>query len=147
MAELKQTLSEIQGKWGEVTPGRIKYYKAGIEKNTTWENNTSGAKEIYGAAITAPDIPDRFDFGVRKTGLSGWKKKTSDKGVPVWAGRVKLGAPDYGKEFGDYYTEIGSLKGTEPARFPKGDPRNLERVGHYATGLRKLWETKRGIAS
>ena len=146
MAELKQTLPEIQEKWGDVTPGRAKYYKAGVEKNTNWETNTSAAKGTYGAAITSPDIPDRYDFGIKKVGLGGWKKKTVEKGTPIWASRVKMYAPDYGKEFADYYAALGSLKGTEPERFPKGDPRNLERVGHYATGLRKLWETKRGIA-
>ncbi len=147
MGELKLTLKEIQEKWGEVTPGRLKYYKQGVEKNTTWEDNTVAAKPIYAEAIVKPEIPELYEFGVKKMGLAGWKKKTSDKGVPVWTGRVKLGAPDYGKEFGDYYTEIAALKGTEPERYPKGDERNLARVGHYAMGLRKLWETKRGITS
>jgi len=145
MAELKQTLSEVQAKWGDVTPGRAKYYKSGVEKNTNWQDRTKDSKDLYGAAIAAPDIPDRYAFGIEKTGLSGWKKKTVEKGVPVWANRVRMYAPDFGKEFADYYNELGALKGSKPERFPKGDPRNLERVGHYATGLRKLWEAKRGI--
>lgn len=146
MAVPRLTKSEVSSKWGEVTPGRLKWYKAGVEKNTTWEENTKAAKERYKDAVAAPDIGDRYVFGVGDMGLAGWKRETVEKGSPIWGGRVARAKPKHEKKFGPYFDEIASLAGTEPERFPKGDPRNLARVEHFAMGLRKKWEAMRGLS-
>jgi len=133
MAEIK-SIGEISKKWATVTPGRSAYYKEGVERSNTWEENTGDAEERYEAGISEAVGRKAFGKGVRKTGLSGWKEGATKKGVPRWGPGVRIAEDKYAKGFAPFASEIASV--VPPEKFAKGDPRNFDRVAAYANALR-----------
>jgi len=127
---------DIKDKWLKVTPERADMYEAGVKAPLEdWESQTIGAEKSYEDGIKESIADKRFSKGVKKVGTAKWQKKTLEKGVPVFADRVRIAGDDYEKGFAPYRDEIE--KTTLPARFPKGDPRNIERVKAIALALYK----------
>jgi len=134
MAEIKP-ISEIAEKWATVTPGRSAYYKEGVERSTTWEENTRNAEGRYEAGVSDAIGRKAFGKGVDRTGLAGWKEGATKKGVSRWGPGVRVAEDKYREGFAPYADEIRSI--VPPERYAKGDPRNLDRVAAYANALRE----------
>jgi hypothetical protein len=126
MAEIKK-LSAIREKWGRVTPMRTEDYKLGIENpKRDWEAETIAGKANWKSGVDAAAAKDLFAKGVEKAGTAKWKKGALLKGPGRFAEGVMIAAPDYEKGFAPYHAAIERVD--LGPRFPRRDPRNLQRV-------------------
>jgi len=126
MAEIKK-LSDIRDKWTRVTPGRTEDYKLGIQNpRRDWAEEALAAKGNWKAGIDAAAAKDLFAKGIAKAGTSKWKEKALKKGPGRFAEGVYIAGPDYEKGFAPFHAAIE--RADLGPRFPKRDPRNLNRV-------------------
>ncbi len=133
MAEIK-SLSAIGDKWTRVTPGRTEDYKLGIQNpRRDWMDETLAAEDNYKAGVDAAHAKGLFAKGVSKAGTSKWKDKALKKGPGRFAEGVYLAGADYEKGFAPYHAAIERVD--LGPRFPKRDPRNLERVRKIVDAL------------
>lgn len=140
MAEIK-SLSAIGEKWGRVTPGRVEDYKLGITNpKRDWAEEAKAAKENWKAGIDAAAAKDLFAKGVEKAGTGKWKDRSLRKGPGRFSEGVYLARPDYEKGFAPFREAIQAVD--LGPRYPKRDPRNLERVKRIVDALvaKKLGE-------
>jgi len=135
MAEIR-SMDVIAEKWARVTPMRRPDYEYGIANpRRDWAEAAAGANESWKAGVAAAAAADRFGKGVKKVGTEKWKDRARRKGPSRFAEGVIIGRPDYHKGFAPFSDTIKAT--TLPDRFPKGDPRNIERVSAIATALHK----------
>lgn len=133
MAEIK-SLAAIRDKWTRVTPGRIEDYKLGIKNpRRDWEEETLAAEDNYKAGVDAAHAKKLFGKGVKKAGTVKWQDKSLKKGPGRFAEGVYIAGPDYEKGFAPYREAI--LAVDLGPRFPKRDPRNLDRVKRIVDAL------------
>lgn len=133
MAEIKP-LSAIADKWIRVTPGRTEDYKLGIQNpRRDWEAETVAAEGNYKAGVDAAQAKGLFLKGVKKAGTAKWKEKALKKGPGRFAEGVYIAGPDYEKGFAPYHAAIERVD--LGPRFPKRDPRNLDRVRKIVDAL------------
>lgn len=133
MAEIK-ALSAIADKWTRVTPGRTSDYKLGIQNpKRDWADEALAAKDNWKAGIDAAAAKDLFAKGIAKAGTSKWKEKALKKGPGRFAEGVYIAGPDYEKGFAPYHAAIERVD--LGPRFPRRDPRNLERVKKIVDAL------------
>ncbi len=133
MAEIK-SLASIREKWTRVTPGRIEDYKIGIQNpRRDWEEETKAAKDTWKAGIDAAHQKGLFLKGVIKAGTSKWREAALKKGPGRFAEGVYIAGPAYEKGFAPFHAAIERVD--LGPRFPKRDPRNLDRVKKIVDAL------------
>jgi len=133
MAEIRP-LSQIRDKWTRVTPGRTEDYKLGVQSpRRDWEEETLAASDNWKAGIDAAAAKGLFPKGVREAGTSKWRDKALKKGPGRFAEGVYIAGPDYEKGFARFHRAIEAVD--LGPRFPKRDPRNLERVRRIVNAL------------
>jgi len=133
MAEIK-SLAAIRDKWTRVTPGRTEDYKLGIQNpRRDWEEETLEAKDNWKAGIDAAAAKGLFEKGVREAGTGKWKEKALKKGPGRFAEGVYIAGDDYERGFKPYREAIAAVD--LGPRFPRRDPRNLERVRRVVNAL------------
>lgn len=126
MAKIKDS-KNIAEKWKRVTPARSEDYKKGVEDPIKdWMDETIKSEDAYKEGVIKAAEAGRFGKGVKSAGTDKWKKKTLELGVDRWGPGVRAAGEDYEKGFAPYRDIIE--KTTLPKRYPKGDPRNIERV-------------------
>lgn len=126
MAEIK-SLGAIREKWGRVTPMRTEDYKLGIANpKRDWAEETEAGKTNWKMGVDKAAAGDMFAKGVRKAGTGKWKDNALQKGPGRFAEGVMIAAPDYEKGFAPYHQAIE--RADLGPRFPRRDPRNLNRV-------------------
>ena len=135
MAEIKSA-SAIAEKWARVTPGRVEDYKLGVQNpKRDWEEETSAAEGNWKAGVDAAQAKGLFIKGVKKAGTKKWQNKTLLKGPGRFAEGVYIAKDDYEKGFAPYRDAIE--KTDLGPRFPRRDPRNLDRVKRIVNALIK----------
>jgi len=135
MAEIK-SIARIKEKWTRVTPMRSDDYKLGIQSpRRDWEKAAGAAKETHKAAMVAAAAADSYGKGVARAGTSKWQGRALVKGPGRFAEGVMVGGDDYEKGFAPFRDEIE--KTVIPPRFPKRDPRNIQRCSLIAAALGK----------
>ena len=135
MAEIK-SVSEIAKKWARVTPMRLEDYQAGVASpRRSWAEGAIAAKTIWKDAITTAANRDAYGKGVALAGDTTWKTKTMQKGPARWSEGVSIGEADYQKGFAPYADVIKAT--VLPPRYPRRDPRNIERVKAIVDALGK----------
>jgi len=133
MAEIK-SLAAIRDKWTRVTPGRIEDYKIGIQNpKRDWEEETLEGKGNWKAGIDAAAAKGLFEKGVKAAGTGKWKEKALKKGPGRFAEGVYIAGDDYAEGFKPYREAIAAVD--LGPRFPRRDPRNLERVKRVVDAL------------
>ncbi|MBA7495710.1 hypothetical protein ES702_06299 [subsurface metagenome] len=126
MAEIR-SLSAIREKWTRVTPGRTEDYKLGIRNpRRDWADETEAAATNYKMGVDAAHAKGLFVKGVAKAGTKKWQEKALAKGPGRFAEGVYIAGPDFEDGFKPYHEAISRVD--LGPRFPKRDPRNLERV-------------------
>ena len=133
MPKIKDT-GLIAEKYGRVTPARAADFEAGVKAPMEdWGAKTAAAEGNYTEGVQAAIGNKSFGKGVAKAGTVKWQRKTIEVGVGRWGTGVRAGQPDYQAGF-DPYAKV--IAGTVlPPRFPKGDPRNIDRVNSMAKAL------------
>lgn len=133
MAEIK-SLSDIRDKWTRVTPGRTEDYKLGIQNpRRDWAEEALAGKGNWKAGIDAAAAKDLFAKGVAQAGTKKWRDKALKKGPGRFAEGVYIAGPDYEEGFKRFHAAIERVD--LGPRFPKRDPRNLERVKKIVDAL------------
>jgi hypothetical protein len=133
MAQIK-SLSNIAEKWTRVTPMRTEDYRLGIENpRRDWQKETAAASDRYKQGVDIAHTKGMFTKGVNRAGSQKWKNNSLKKGPSRFAEGVTLAGDDYRKGFAPYREVIQQT--TLPPRFPKGDPRNIQRVAAIAKAL------------
>jgi len=128
---------EIAEKWSSVTPTRTGFYEAGVRApKKDWARATAGAESTYKEAVTRAASEGRFGKGVVKAGTEKWQRKAIDIGAGRWGPGVSVAAPDFEAGFTPYRDAIEKV--VLKPRFPKGDPRNYERVAQIGNALHAL---------
>ncbi len=133
MAEIK-SLSSIREKWARVTPGRTEDYRLGImNPKRDWAEESLAAVDNYKLGVDKAHSNKLYEKGVRTAGSAKWKDKALKKGPGRFAEGVMVGASDYEKGFAPYREAIEAVD--LGPRFPKRDPRNIDRVKRIVDAL------------
>ncbi len=133
MADIKST-DRIAEKWARVTPQRTQDYTDGINSpRRDYAQAAVAAEGTYKDAVTKAANAGQYAKGVRAAGTAKWQNRARAKGPQRFSEGVQIAQPDYAAGFGPYAETIKAT--TLPQRFPKGDPRNLQRVTVIATAL------------
>lgn len=131
-----KTLDFISAKWKRVTALSSESYKEGVENpKTDWAKATAAAEDNYNKGVQAAIQQKRFGKGVRKAGTSKWQQGAVLKGTTRWPEGIRLSGTAYQDGFAPFREVI--LTTTLPARGPKGDPKNIDRVRIMAEALHK----------
>lgn len=133
MAEIRP-LSMIRDKWVRVTPMRQEDYKIGIQNpRRDWAEEALEAVDIYKQGVDAAHAKGLYAKGVRDAGTSKWKDRSLRKGPGRFAEGVYMAGPDYEKGFAPYREAIAAVD--IGPRYPRRDPRNIERVRKIVDAL------------
>lgn len=128
---------EIAEKWSTVTPTRTEFYEAGVRApRKDWARVTAAAEGTYKEAVVKAANEGRFGKGVAKAGTEKWQRKALEVGAGRWGPGVSVAAPDFEAGFAPYRDVIEKVQ-LKP-RFPKGDPRNYDRVKQIGEALHNL---------
>jgi len=126
MAEIKR-MSAIREKWARVTPMRTEDYKLGVQNpKRDWADETEAGKQNWKMGVDQAHAKDLFAKGVRQAGTGKWRDNALKKGPGRFAEGVMIAAPDYEKGFAPFHAAIEAAD--LGPRFPRRDPRNLNRV-------------------
>jgi len=135
MAEIKE-LEKIVAKWVKVAPTRAEDYAEGVKSpRRDWETAAKSAESAWAQAVQEAAAKKRFSAGIDKAGTEKWQNKALTLGTRRWPEGIAAAPDEYARGFAPYAEEI--KRTTLPPRFPRGDPRNLERVKVIATALNK----------
>jgi len=133
MAEIK-SMAAITEKWTRVTPQRTEDYTNGVKNpRRDWANEALAAKDNWKAGIDAAASKDLFAKGITKAGSKKWQEKSLAKGPGRFAEGVYIAGPDYEKGFAPYREAIAKVD--LGPKFPRRDPRNLDRVKKVVNAL------------
>uniref|UniRef100_A0A6M3LCF5 Uncharacterized protein n=1 Tax=viral metagenome TaxID=1070528 RepID=A0A6M3LCF5_9ZZZZ len=121
-------------RWVCRTTEATEEYKKGIKDTTkSWGKCTCEAEDRYKAGVDAAQSRGAFKKGVEKVGRTGFLQKTLLKGPTRFAQGVADGADAYEEGYKPYHAHFPSI--FMPTRFPRGDPRNLERCKAVCTAM------------
>ena len=135
MATIKDP-GRIAEKWARVTPQRTQDYSEGIENpRQDWAGAAAASESSYKEAVTKAANSGQFGKGVRSAGTAKWQARARTKGPQRFAEGVQVAQPDYAAGFQPYAETIRAT--TLPPRYPKGDPRNLERTRVISQALNR----------
>ena len=133
MAEIKD-VGRIAAKWARVAPQRTQDYTEGIQSpRRDWAASSAAAQDTHTAAMQRAASTTQYSKGVRAAGTPKWQSRSLSKGPNRYAEGVAIAEPDYRAGFAPFAEVISRT--TLPPRFPKGDPRNIERVKVIAKAL------------
>lgn len=135
--DLSATVEKWQRKVSQAGPD----YEAGVNNpKEDWATATKAAESRYKEGVTKAAQEGRFGKGVTKAGTEKWKKGATTKGVARWPQGVSEAGPEYSEGMGNVLNAISNA--TLPARYPAGDPRNLERVRAMNDAVHKATKGK-----
>ena len=133
MAEIKSA-SAIAAKWARVTPGRAEDYKTGVQNpKRDWAEETTAAKANWKAGVDAAANKDLFAKGVQGAGSKKWQEKTLLKGPGRFSEGVYQAEGDFERGFAPFREAISRVD--LGPKYPRRDPRNLERVKKVVDAL------------
>ena len=133
MAEIK-SMAAIKEKWTRVTPQRTEDYSKGVANpKRDWAAEAVAAKGNWKAGIDAAAAKDLYAKGVTAAGSAKWKNKALTLGPGRFAEGVFQAGDDYAKSFAPFQAAIAAVD--LGPKFPRRDPRNLDRVKRVVTAL------------
>lgn len=128
--------SGVAQKWGTNSAQASSYYQQGVQNpRADWASSATAAAANQAAAIQKAIQEKRYEKGIAKAGSQKWLKGATEKGVSRFQTGVQAAQSDYETAMQPFIQTIEST--TLPPRYPKGDPRNIQRVTAMADALRK----------
>jgi hypothetical protein len=123
-------------KWQTNAAQGAQYYEEGINNpRRSWQTSTIAAAKNQADGVQKAIQEKRFEKGVQKAGDTAWRDGAINKGVQRFAPGIQASAGKYENNITPFLNVIEST--TLPPRYPKGDPRNIERVKAMSEALRK----------
>jgi len=133
-------LTDLVEKWNARASVATDDYARGVrDPAVPWIDGARSANENWKAAISAAVAADLFIKGINRAGNEKWQQKTLIVGVPRWPQGIAIAKDSFAKGFGPFHEALTRL--TLPKRYPKGDPRNIDRVSAIAKALHSLKTT------
>lgn len=133
MAEIKD-VGRIAAKWARVAPQRTQDYTDGVQSpRRDWAASAAASQDTHTAAMQRAATQKSYSRGVRAAGTAKWQSRAAAKGPNRFAEGVTIAEPDYRAGFTPFAETIART--ALPPRFPKGDPRNIDRVKVIAAAL------------
>ena len=130
-------LDKIVDKWTTRATGAAADYAAGLTMpKQPWSAAAVAAKDAWRTGVTDAAGRDAYAKGVTKAGDAKWLKKASEIGTRRYPEGVSAAKDDYKNGFAPVYDTLSKIE--LPARGPRGDPKNIERVRTIVTALRQL---------
>jgi hypothetical protein len=127
--------SNSGARWGRKASAAGQDYTDGVQSpRRDWQASTLAATASQAAGVQAAITRGAFAKGVSKSGTARWQSQAIKLGSSRFAQGVTEGVGSYEQGVAPFLQVIESI--TLPARAPKGDPRNLERVKIIAAALR-----------
>lgn len=140
MAEIKSAV-DIAAKYGRVTSGRSADFQNGVKTpRRSWAKGATAGAQNYRDGVTKAANEGRFEKGIAAAGDEKQLRKTLDVGVARWAPGVQAGQKDYAAAMAPVVDTIA--KTVLSPRYPKGDPRNYQRVADIGNALNALKTAK-----
>ncbi|MCK9599474.1 MAG: hypothetical protein M0R06_10565 [Sphaerochaeta sp.] len=139
MATAVKSASEVSAKWARVTPQRTEDYTSGVQNPTKdWKQSTIAADARYKEGVQKAISRGAFAKGINASSTETWKKGAVEKGSSRWSEGIAVSQDKYSTNIAPYLDVIRNT--ALPERYPKGDPRNIERVKVLNAALRKKKE-------
>lgn len=136
MAGIKP-LNSVAAKWSRVAGAAQGEYEEGVKNpRRSWAAETAKAEAAYDKGVQAAISAKRFGKGVRAAGDAKWQQNAIEKGPARYSQGVGLALEAYQTGFEPYHRALSSL--VLPARGPKGDPGNINRVAIVAKTLHDI---------
>lgn len=124
-------------KWAKNAGQATDSYAAGVQNpKTEWKQAALAGAENYKKGVTAAANQNRFNRGVQNTPDGKQQMNALQKGTQRFAPGVQMAQGDYNAAMEPVIRTIEAV--TLPARGPKGDPNNLNRVAPVANALHAL---------
>lgn len=121
-------------KWVQRASVAADDYKQGVNNpRRDWEQATEAASSSYEQGVQEALANNAFSKGVKKAGSSSWRKGAVEKGSRRYAPGVAASKDKYRQNVQPFLDTIENTDLGE--RYPRGDPRNLERVSKMAKAL------------
>lgn len=123
-------------RWSQNASNAGPTYETGINNpRRDWEATTKSAENNWSQAIQGAITKKMFSKGVTKAGNEKWRSRAVNVGKQRYVQGVQSGSTNYATGMAPYLTTIEST--TLPPRYPRGDPRNLDRVKAITEALRQ----------
>jgi hypothetical protein len=127
----------VAKKWAARAGAAGADYAAGVNGTTKdWATDTANAAPAWAAGVQTAAANGSFAKGVNNAGTAKWKSKAANVGAARYPQGVAAATPYYQSGIGPVLQTLSAL--SLPARGPKGDPGNIQRVTAVTTALRKL---------
>lgn len=122
-------------RWQSRASSSEEAYVVGISNpRRDWAKATADAEDNWKKGIQDAITAKRFAKGVNKAGSEKQKRRAVEVGATRFSQGVNLGKAAYEAGVAPYYTVIENT--SLPPRYPKGDPRNIDRVKKITEALR-----------
>jgi len=132
----------VCNRWKKNTTQAGKDYEKGIRNpKRSWGKESCNSADRYKKGVDKAHSRGAFKKGIKKTGSVGFRTKTLRKGPTRFAQGVAGAGDAYEQGFKPYHASFPSI--LMPQRFPKGDPRNIDRC---KTVCSAMGQTKVGLA-
>ena len=133
MAQIKSSTAAAS-KWKRRSETAQGEYEEGVRSpRTGWAQATAASEKAYEAGVQAAIGRKAFGAGVKNAGDTKWQQNALAKGPARYTQGVGLAENAYEAGFAPYRQVISNLN--LPARGPKGDPTNIQRVAAVAKAL------------
>jgi len=128
----------IARRHAKYAPGRADRFEEGVRNpQRDWETETKAAEENYEKGITAAIARKAFGKGVSQCGTARQQEKTIIN-IARWSQGIVDAEDDMAAAMVPVVKVMEAIK--LPPRYPKGDPRNYERVIIIGKTIRKAKE-------
>lgn len=123
-------------KWSRKASQSTADYEQGVKNpRADWQQATVAATENQKQGVLDAISRGSFEKGVKKAGSAKWQTNALAKGQQRYVEGVQQATNDYESAVAPY---MATIEGTQlPPRYPKGDPRNIQRVKAINDALRK----------
>ena len=129
-----KSITEAQANFTNVTPGRADIYaRNAVARVGKWSANTIGGIPNFQAAVTGAGVAGRIRANVSGRGSQRYPAKIMAVGQARFSQGVAAAGNDYSTGFQPYLSVIQGI--TLPAKGPRGDPRNYQRVNAVGDAL------------
>lgn len=135
--------TRVCNRWQSHTAEASGEYTRGVQNpRRPWGKCTCEAADRYKTGVDRAHSQGAYRKGVKKRGSMGWRARTLRKGPTRFADGV-MGAGDaYARGYKPYHAAFPSI--FMPKRFPRGDPRNIQRCRTVCTAMGRV-KTSRAV--
>ena len=143
MAIKVKPIAQVVDKWATNASAAAVYYESGVKgAGADWESGALAAGPAFKAGVSAGNIQQMFEGGIRKAKAEKYVRKAVEVGVGRFPTGISAGKSDYNSGIEPMLSTISGL--TLSTRGPRGSAANIQRVSQIADALHKKRLALRG---